>query len=91
MSDATKGKVASLTDSSLFINRELSWIQFNGRVLEEALDERHPLLERVKFLATLFDAEGHIYVTFPPVSYAAYATAWRHGRRYHPTHPGPAG
>jgi polyphosphate kinase len=36
---------------SLYINRELSWIRFNHHVLDEALDETHPLLERVKFLA----------------------------------------
>jgi polyphosphate kinase len=40
-----------LTDSALFINRELSLLAFQERVLEEAQDERNPLLERVKFLA----------------------------------------
>lgn len=33
-----------------FLNREIEWIEFNARVLHEALDERTPLLERVKFL-----------------------------------------
>jgi polyphosphate kinase len=37
--------------SSPFIDRDLSWLEFNRRVLHEALDERTPLLERVKFLA----------------------------------------
>ncbi len=36
---------------SLFLNRELSWLEFNARVLAEAFDDRNPLLERVKFLA----------------------------------------
>ena len=40
----------SLDDSSLYIHRELSQLQFNIRVLEQALDESYPLLERLKFL-----------------------------------------
>ena len=41
----------SLDDPSLYINRELSWLEFNARVLEEAQDRTVPLMERVKFLA----------------------------------------
>src|SRR5438105_15853240 len=40
-----------LDDPSLYLNRELSWLEFNSRVLEEALDPQVPLLERLKFLA----------------------------------------
>jgi polyphosphate kinase len=43
--------VPDLRDPSLYINRELGWLEFNRRVLHEALDRRTPLLERVKFLA----------------------------------------
>jgi len=42
---------ADLTDPALYINRETSWLAFNGRVLAQALDARLPLLERLKFLA----------------------------------------
>jgi polyphosphate kinase len=42
---------AELDSHELFVNRELSWLQFNERVLELAEDDSTPLLERVKFLA----------------------------------------
>ncbi len=40
-----------MTQASNYLNRELSWLEFNFRVLHEAFDERNPLLERLKFLA----------------------------------------
>lgn len=41
----------NLSDPQYYINRELSWLEFNSRVLHEACDTRTPLLERLKFLA----------------------------------------
>ena len=40
-----------LSSPELYLNRELTWLEFNRRVLHEAQDERTPLLERLKFLA----------------------------------------
>jgi polyphosphate kinase len=45
-----KDPPALFADPALYINRELSWLEFNQRVLEESQDPRNPLLERVKFL-----------------------------------------
>ena len=49
---ATRGRRRAARDQrGPVLNRELSWIEFNARVLHEARDARNPLLERVKFLA----------------------------------------
>jgi polyphosphate kinase len=48
---ASEEEMRPLNDPSLFINRELSWIKLNERVLEEVYEREHPLLERIKFLA----------------------------------------
>jgi len=52
-SHAQEETIADLDSASLFLNRELSWLQFNLRVLEEAENVSSPLLERVKFF-TIF-------------------------------------
>jgi polyphosphate kinase len=49
--EAERGSDFDLGHPTLFLNRELTWLNFNWRVLHEAADERTPLLERVKFLA----------------------------------------
>ena len=53
--DWSKVDAADLSAPTLYINRELSWLEFNQRVLAQAQEEFHPLLERVKFLAISAD------------------------------------
>jgi polyphosphate kinase len=51
MAKPKKPTLEILSDPQYFFNRELSWLEFNRRVLQEAIDVRTPLLERLKFIA----------------------------------------
>ena len=55
-----------LHDAALYSNRELSWLEFNDRVLQEAVDPRTPLLERLKFVAIFSsNLDEYFMVGFP--------------------------
>ena len=47
----TSGKTVNIEDSKYYYNRELSWVLFDERVLDEARDKSNPLMERLKFLS----------------------------------------
>lgn len=49
--------IHTVSDTNYF-PRELSWLSFNGRVLQEAADERNPLIERLRFFGYLLQQHG---------------------------------
>src|SRR5215475_377667 len=68
----------------LWLDRDLAWLEFNRRVLAEALDERTPLLERLKFLAIFTSNLDEFFMKRMAVHHAYTHHRTGHRQRSHP-------